>query len=181
MKVPVQKTAPPPAATLVLSLLRRPCRCPALPGLGSAAHAGRVTARIALQPSALGGAGAACLEVSPTQLLVADSRGGLHLFSCLLAGGQLQPPALLASAPSARGRSGEPACLELLPHSALAHGPAALLVDGHGRLLLYRLHEHKVEGTACCAALAGRGARKRATIKAHGAQGLHHHGAALLP
>lgn len=124
------------------------------------AAAGRVTGRVALQASALGGVGAACLEVSPTQLLVADSRGGLHLYSCLLQGGQLQPPQLQATAAGQR-KSSEPACLELLPHSALARGPAALLADCQGRLLLYRLHEHKVRsGTeyvlGSCCLLAGR-------------------------
>lgn len=97
--------------------------------------------RVTLQPTGRGGTGAACLEVTSTLLLVADSRGGLHLYSCALHAGQLAPPALLSSAPPAHGKSHEPACMEFLPHSTLARGPAVLLVDCQGRVLLHRLHE----------------------------------------
>lgn len=96
---------------------------------------------MALPSTALGGVGAACLDVLPTRLAVSDSRGGLHLYSCLLHDGRLRAPQLLCSAPPARGRSHEPAAMECVPHSQLVHGPAVLLVDCHGRILVYRVHE----------------------------------------
>ncbi|GAB4820749.1 hypothetical protein N2152v2_007795 [Parachlorella kessleri] len=108
--------------------------------------------------TALGGVGAACLELSPTQLLVADSRGGLHVYTCVLHGGRLQPPPqLLCVTPPAGDKSHEPACMEFVPHSTLARGPALLLVDCRGRLLLYRLHgkgSHRLE--LKCEAAVGR-------------------------
>lgn len=109
-------------------------------------RAGRLMARAELQAAPMArfaGVGTCCLEAAgPDRLLVADSRGCLHLYSAEPRGGQL---AQLAHFPAPSGRFHEPACLEFAGHSALAGGPAVLLALSSGEVLLLRLHE-KVGG-----------------------------------
>ena len=109
--------------------------------------AGHMVARAELQAAPMSSVGAVCLEAAgPGRLLVADSRGCLHLFAAMLHSGMLQRLQLLAHFPPPGSRYHEPACLEYAPHSALARGPAVLLVLSSGEVILSRLHE-KVGGS----------------------------------
>ena len=86
--------------------------------------------------------GASCLEAAgPGRLLVADSRGCLHLFAADLHSGQLPRLQPLAHFPPPGNRFHEPACLEYAAHSLLARGPAVLLVQSSGEVVLSRLHD----------------------------------------
>lgn len=88
----------------------------------------------------MSGVGACCLEAAgPGQLLLADTRGCLHLYGAPLHGGQLQGLEQLAWFPAPRGRFHEPACLQYLAQCQLAGGPAALLVLSSGEVVLSRL------------------------------------------
>lgn len=104
------------------------------------ASTGRMVAKAELQAAPMSGVGACCLEAAgPEQLLVADSRGCLHLFSAQLQGGMLQQLQLLGHFLPPVNRYHEPACLEYVAHSAVAGGPAVLLALSSGEVTLSRL------------------------------------------
>lgn len=85
----------------------------------------------------MAGVGGSCLEpAGDGRLLVADSRGCLHLYTASLQSGELRP---LAYFSAARGRYHEPACLQYLPYCQLADGPALLLALSSGEIVLSRL------------------------------------------
>lgn len=89
------------------------------------------------------------VAASPDQLLVADSRGCLHLFdAALLLGGSLPRLAPLARFPPPGHRYHEPACLQSLPCCGLAGGPAVLLALSSGEVVLSRLGS-QVRGLRC--------------------------------
>lgn len=110
------------------------------------AGAGRVVCRVPLLGLALGGVGVSCLEVTTTHLVAADSRGGVHLYRCLVVGGVLQAPRLLAYLQPPRGSSGEAAWMEVLPHCTLAGGAAVVVGEAWGRLRVLQMQESKVRG-----------------------------------
>eukprot|EP00887_Chlorella_sp_A99_P002759 scaffold6.g2759.t1 len=88
---------------------------------------GLMITKIILRPAHMAGVGASCLELSPNLLLVADTCSTVHL---------------LSRQPSPH-EVHDVACLEFIPHSALARGPAVLLVDSASQVVLYRLHERQ--------------------------------------
>ncbi|PSC72877.1 WD repeat-containing 13 [Micractinium conductrix] len=103
---------------------------------------GHLVARAELAAGPMARGGAACLAaVGSGAVLVADSRSCLHLFSVELQGGTVQQLVPLAHFQPPRGRYHEPASLEYTAHSALARGPAVLLAQSSGEVVLSRLHE----------------------------------------
>ncbi|KAL4421688.1 hypothetical protein ABPG77_010632 [Micractinium sp. CCAP 211/92] len=106
------------------------------------ASTGHLVGKADLQAAPMAGVGCSCLEPAGSgMLLVADSRGCLHLLSAALHAGVLQRLSLLARFPPPGGRYHEPSCLEFVPYSPLARGPAVLLALSSGEIALSRLHE----------------------------------------
>jgi hypothetical protein len=103
-------------------------------------------AKAELEAAPMARVGASCLApAGDGLLLLADSRSCIHLFAAALQHGVLQRLAPLAHFPPPGGRFHEPACLQYVAHSPLARGPAVLLVQSSGEVILSRLHE-KVGG-----------------------------------
>lgn len=121
----------------------QPSRPSCLPCLPCLCHlAGHLVAKADLQAAPMAGVGCSCLEPAGSgMLLAADSRGCLHLLSAALHAGVLQRLSLLAHFPPPGGRYHEPSCLEFVPYSPLARGPAVLLALSSGEIALSRLHE----------------------------------------
>ena len=120
----------------------QPSLLPPSPKHAHAPPAGHLAAKCRLPDSPKSAVGACCLQAAgpPGLLLVADSRGCLHLISAALRSGVLPGLAPVAHFPPPGGRYHEPACLEYVAHSALARGPAVLLVLSSGEITLSRLH-----------------------------------------
>ena len=110
--------------------------------------AGHMISKVVLRPTSMSGVGAACLELAPNLLLVADTCSTVHLYRCRLHGGVLAPMQLLNRTASSHGEVHDVACLEFVPHSALARGPAVLVVDSASMVTLFRLRE-RVRLPAC--------------------------------
>lgn len=114
------------------------------------AHAGRLIARVELQAAPMAGVAACCMATAGSgQLLVADSRGCLHLFATTLHNGTLTCLAQLAHLPPASNRFHEPACLQYAPHSTVAGGPALLVVLSSGEVVLSRVQEVSGQSMPC--------------------------------
>ncbi len=120
----------------------QPSRPSCLPCLPLCHVAGHLVGKADLQAAPMAGVGCSCLEPAGSgMLLAADSRGCLHLLSAALHAGVLQRLSLLARFPPPGGRYHEPSCLEFVPYSPLARGPAVLLALSSGEIALSRLHE----------------------------------------